>query len=214
GMEFGPLSKWLLNQPQKRRIPSEALMTRPRQIRRYDIGDPEETFSLSGTGSETASRGGYVHGICSWFRLELEEGIFLDNAPGQGETVFEQMFFPLSDAVKVDEGESLDWSLDCLIGKEGKEAWWKWQVTSGRMTAEGSTFSAFPLTQNRLLRHTEEYVPPPPPNHHVTKRILEIVDEGLTQGEIAARIFSDFPKVFPSRNDALKFVIEVLGEGR
>lgn len=209
GLDYGPLSGWVLNSGHKGRCAPESLMTAPRLLRRFRLGDPGESYDLSGAWEDPARRAGNVHAICAWFRLELAEGVWLDNAPGADETVYEQEIFTLPEALPAEAGGALRWSLQCIPEREGEQMWWKWGAEAGGKKFEGTTFAGFPLKLEALADRSAEKVPRPGQRQEILRFVLDCADGKLSQGGIAEKVRAAFPEEFPSERKALRYVADV-----
>ena len=211
GLDYGPLAEWLLNSGHKGRCSPESFVSPPRMLRRFRLGDPGEEYALSGTWEEPARRKGNVHGVCVWFRLELAEGVWLDNGPGAAETVYEQEIFTLPGALSVEEGEAIRWSLQCIPGSEGEKVWWKWGAEAGGRRLEATTFAGFPLKLESLMDRSAEKIPRPGRRQEILRFVLGCADGRASQGEIAKKVRGAFPEDFHTERRALRYVADVLG---
>lgn len=211
GLDFRPLSDWLLNSGHKGRCSPDSFLSPPRMLRRFRLGDPEEKYDLSGTWEERARRKGNVHGVCVWFRLELAGGVWLDNAPGAEETVYEQEIFTLPGALSAGEGDAIRWSLQCIPESEGEKVWWRWGAESGGAAFEGSTFAGFPLKLESLADRSAEKIPRPGRRQEILRFVLDCADGRMSQGEIAAKVRAAFPEDFPSEKRTLRHVADIFG---
>jgi protein arginine N-methyltransferase 1 len=212
GLDFGPLSGWMLNSKIRDNYPPEGLISSPRDLSRFRWGREEEGFALSRRMEENPLRSGTVHGLCVWFRLEFACGEVLDNAPGADDTVYRQVFFPLSAPIPVKAGEPVEWSVNAVSGGGGGELWWSWRVESRGAAAEGTTFASFPYSAKSLRKRSDIHVPKPGKRQKLLKFVLDSADGKATQGEIAARVFEAFPDKFTSEKEALGFVAGVLAD--
>ena len=209
GLDYWPLSAWILNSGHKGRCVPGALITSPRLLRRYRLGDPEEKYDLGGTWEDSARRTGSVHAVCAWFRLELAEGVWLDNGPGADETVYEQEIFTLPEALPVEAGGAVRWSLQGIPEREGDHVWWKWGAEAGGRAYEGNTFAGAPLRLESLADRSAEKIPRPGRRQEIMRFVLDCADGRLTQGEIAAKVRATFPEDFPEERHALRYVARI-----
>jgi hypothetical protein len=212
GLNFKPLSDWLLNSEVRGTYDLKSLITAPCDLKSYSFGNREESFDLAWRGRDTVVRAGKIHGICVWFRLEFAGGEVLDNAPGANKTVYQQEFFPLSAPLSVEEDQEVEWTLHCVRGAGEYELWWKWGAEAGGKSAEGTTFASFPSSIEDLKKRSEDHVPHLSARHHVLKFVMDAADGTHNQGEIASEVFAAFPEQFTSEKDAFRYVAKVLGE--
>ena len=211
GLDFSPLAGWMLNSKFRDEYSPDGFISSPRDLRRYRLGGEAETYDLSWRGEDVSERRANVHGICVWFRLEFGDGIILDNAPGTDETVYQQVFFPLSAPVPVADGERVEWSLYCTPGGDGNEISWNWRVESQGGLAEGTTFADSPFLVANLIKNSENHVPILDSDLRMAKFILGEVDGKQTQGEIAVKLQKEFPNEIQGERKALQYVVYVLG---
>lgn len=211
GLDYGPLSGWILNSAHKGRCAPESLITAPRLLRRYRLGDPAEAYDLSCEWEDAARRAGRVHALCAWFRLELAEGVWLDNGPGADETVYEQQMFPLPEALPVEAGGAVRGSLQCIPEGGGGEVWWKWSAEAGGRACEGNTFAGIPLRQESLAERSAERIPRPGRRQEIMRFVLDCADGRRTQGEIARKLLAAYPGDFGTERQALRCVAGILG---
>ncbi|MBI2132444.1 MAG: hypothetical protein HYT99_06475, partial [Candidatus Tectomicrobia bacterium] len=140
---------------------------------------------------------------------ELAEGVWLDNAPGAEETVYEQKMFTLPEALPAEAGGALRWSLQCIPEREGEKVWWKWGAEAGGRRFEGTTFAGFPLKLDALADRSAEKVPRSGRRQEILRFVLDCADGKLSQGGIAEKVRAAFPEEFPSERKALRYVADV-----
>ncbi len=212
GLDFGPLAGWLLNSKVRGEFGPEALLTAPRDLRRYRFGNPEEKFDLAWNFGEKGVRSGTAHGVCVWFRLEFSGGTDLDNAPGADKTVYGQVMFPLSAPLRIEKDAPLEWSLDCVEGAGGDEMWWSWRVDSPGGVAEGTTFAGFPASMEKIRKNSGDHVPRLGSRQKIWKFILNEADGERAQEEIARKLFAAFSGEIADEKEALRLVTDILAE--
>lgn len=72
----------------------------------------------------TIQRDGVVHGFNLWFETELVPGIGFSTAPHEPRRVYDSAFFPLEEAVEVQEGDRITFAFNAdLVGTEYDVSW-------------------------------------------------------------------------------------------
>jgi hypothetical protein len=154
-------------------------------------------------------RDGLVHGLGGWFDCELAPGVWMSNSPlAQAPIRRPQVFLPIDDAVAVGGGERVNVTL-MARPRDNLIAWIAEFPATGRRYSH-STWSGMPLSEESLLRSDPTHVPQV--NHAGLARalVLGYCDGRRTQGEIEQAVVREHPDLFPSKEEILRFVAQVL----
>jgi len=174
-----------------------------------------ETASVDGTVEFEALRPGLADGFILWFDSELIDGVSISNCPGQAELIYGQLFFPFQEPLPVLPKQLLtvDVRADLIAG----DYIWQWttQKTSAaspgeieRLYHQSSLFSNV-LGPERLKKMSDQHIPSLNEEGVAYMRALELMNNRRPLGQIAEAMAAEFPKRFPSSDDALGFVGEL-----
>ena len=160
-------------------------------------------------------RGGTAHGFALWFDSELIDGISISNRPGQPELIYGQLFFPFQEPLSVLPNQTItvDLRADLVAG----EYIWQWttHTTSAaspdkikRLYHQSSLFSSV-LRPEQLRKMSDQHVPSLNEEGVIHMRALELMNTHWPLAQIAEAMAAQFPKRFPSSDDALGFIGEL-----
>ncbi len=104
-----------------------------------DLGDISTNIEF------IAKRDGILHGYAGWFVAELGEGILLDGSPSAEQTIWQQVYLPLGEAMPVKAGQRIqvDFGLSHRV-LCGALPGFHWHTTVGEKTLEQSTTRSHP----------------------------------------------------------------------
>ena len=161
----------------------------------------------------TAVRDATAHGFVVWFDTVLNEEIGFSNSPGGGASVYGSAFFPWPNALEVSQGDQIQTELSATLVDDDYVWTWNTRIAhsglSVRSTFKQSTFLSQPLTTSNLIQCSSDFVPEPNDETIADTFILNCIDATSTQGEIASRLQSAYPKIFSDWRDALTRVAQV-----
>ena len=174
-----------------------------------------EQASACGSVQFQVQRPGTAHGFALWFDSELIDGVSISNRPGQAELIYGQLFFPFQEPLSVLPNQTItvDLRADLLAG----DYIWQWttQKTNAaspgeieRLYHQSSLFSNV-LGPERLKKMSDQHIPSLNDEGVVHMRALELMNNRRPLGQIAEAMAAEFPKRFPSSDDALGFVGEL-----
>ncbi|HUE89808.1 MAG TPA: class I SAM-dependent methyltransferase [Vicinamibacterales bacterium] len=168
----------------------------------------------------TVTRHGTGHGFAAGFDRTVSDGVSLSNAPDapddiRPQRIYGTVFFPWPTPVPLVEGDHVTIDLEArLVGED--YVWnWKTQVADqGRAGASKaafaqSTFLGVPLSPATVQKTAASYRPTLSADGRIARSILESMNGGLSVGEIAERIATDFSGRFPRPQDALSHVADL-----
>ena len=164
-----------------------------------------------------ASRSGTAHGLLIWFDAELFEGIGFSNGPQatRPAEVYGRGFFPLLAPVKIDEGDSINLTIEAEL--VNGEYTWRWftriqaqdDPTNIKADFEQSTDSDSALTLKRLAGQGENSRPILGEEGQIDLFIMGKMDGQATVAQIARETQSQFPAHFKDQGEALIHVYQV-----
>jgi len=170
-----------------------------------------ETASVRGTVEFEVLRPGLAHGFILWFDSELIEGINLSNAPGKPELIYGQLFFPMQEPLPVVRKQLI--TVDVRADPIGDDYVWQWTTVANCPTASDkiiryhqSSFFNNVCPVQELEKRSDTYLPLLNQQGQIYKRALDLMNNRRPLGEIAEAMAAEFPKRFPSSDDALGFV--------
>ena len=117
------------------------------------------------------------------------------------------MFFPLQEPLAVRQGQVLE----VEIHKSEYDNW-SWLVKHDDTIVKQTTFFSSPRSGTALLQRTPGFVPQLGLHGQATARVLSLMSEGVTIGEIEARVREEFPRLFERAVNPSHFVRQIVGE--
>jgi type I protein arginine methyltransferase len=154
---------------------------------------------------------GTAHGFALWFDSELMDGISISNCPGQPRLIYGQLFFPFQEPLSVLPNQTI--TVDLRADPIGGDYIWQWttHTTSAaspekieRLYHQSSFFSN--VLGRELKKRSDQHIPSLNEEGVVHMRALELMKSRRPLGQIAEAMAAEFPKRFPSPDDALGFV--------
>jgi protein arginine N-methyltransferase 1 len=211
-LDLTPARKLAVNEWSKAEIGPELLLAEPALLATLDyrsLSDPH----VQGDVTWTPERSGTLHGFALWFDSELAPGISFSNAPGEPRLIYGQALFPLAEPTEVAKGDGISLRFSAsLVGDEYVFAWVTRVVDSveGRVKAElmQSTLFALPLSAASLHRLAETAAPSLTPHGGAVSFVLTRTDGRRTLAELSRETAEQFPELFRSAEEALRFVTE------
>jgi len=208
GFDFSPARARAMNLWRRESVSATDLVVEPRCWASLDYKVIQHR-SVRGEASWIVERSALAHGVGVWFDTETAPGIGFSNSPMSGEKhVYRQAFFPWPRATELSAGDEV--SVGIRADFVQTEYVWTWDArvrdgTSDRVKAEyrQSTFLGSSMIPAAIRKRSANFVPVPTDDATIDHRVLELMTQKLTVGEIAARIHSAFPSYFADSNAAL-----------
>lgn len=157
----------------------------------------------------TMGRDGVFQGLGGWFNCELAQDVWMTNSPVAEQAINRpQVFLPLSQAVPVVQGEQVNVKVmarpaDSVI------AWDVEFVSSGRKFSQ-STWQGMLISPDEMIRRSPVYAPRLSAKGKARMIVLGYCDGVRTSGQIQDLLVREHPGLFPSREEAVRFVSQVL----
>ncbi len=193
------------------RFSSTQLLTDPECWTTLDYANISEA-NAAGAVSVRARRTGSGHGLAIWFESDLAEKILLSNRPGEPRRIYGQAFFPWPEAVPLEDGESVDISLQANLVRERYV--WRWETTFPQRSSEPtsfrqSTFYGNVLSTADLQKSGPDFVPSLSVEGGIDNQILSLMDGRRTLEGIARALLDRNPGAFTDAREALDRVTRV-----
>src|SRR5262249_7302542 len=142
----------------------------------------------------------------------------LSNAPLITEPVYGQAFFPLSDPVRVCEGDAVDIRIRADL--VGEDYVWRWDTRIFGQTPRAvvkadfqqSSFFSVPLSPSRLRRRVASHSPSLNLDGRLRRYALSLMDGQHSVEYIAQRLRECFPTRFRNAQDALTLAADLSEE--
>lgn len=213
GFEMGAALRIVTNSWDRAFFQSGQLLSEPADWATLDY-QTIESADVHGTMTLTALRDGTAHGIAAWFDTVLCEGIGYSNAPGQPETVYGTGFFPFSEPIAVNAGDSLTVTLRSdLIGGEYISTWDTEAYRCGsdrpHTRLSQSTFFGGPLSIEKVRKRAAAHSPVLNADGELDAAILRAMTGNCSVDAIVGRIFDQYPTRFRSRGEAMARVSDL-----
>ena len=198
GFDFSGARARTMNRWNRALVESKELVVAPQSWATLNYQELR-TPSVSGKASWTLSRRVTAHGLCVWFGCEVAPGIGFSNSPTEEERhVYRQAFFPWPRSTELQVGDSVSVGLRADFVRPDYVWTWTTHVIDGdsgsiKAAYAQSTLQGTPISRERLRKRGHIFVPTTNDNVRIDRRILELMDDGLTVGDIAARVLSEYP---------------------
>jgi protein arginine N-methyltransferase 1 len=211
GFDMEAARRRMINSFTKYRVELNQLLSDPVRWLLLDYRVIEQA-SVCGSVQFGVKRPGTAHGFALWFDSELIDGISFSNCPGQPKLLYGQLFFPFPEPLSVFPNQTIrvDLRADLVAG----DYIWQWttQRTSApssdkgeRLYHQSSLFSNL-LGPEQLRKMSDQHVPSLNEEGVMHMRALELMNTRRPLGQIAEAMAAEFPKRFPTSDDALGFV--------
>src|SRR5215471_11927900 len=130
-IDFATLERLTINKPVSARVPSQSMLTQGQIVYAYDALTAKNSDTFQSTLVFKPERSAVLHGFAGWFSTVLAEGIELSNEP-PGTLSWDNLFFPLSGAVQVRPGMTIELDFRGRCDSEVQEFWiWNTTVRDG-----------------------------------------------------------------------------------
>jgi protein arginine N-methyltransferase 1 len=198
----------------KARLKPEHLLAAPHLWASLDYATLEGA-NIRGEATWIVERPGTAHGLLLWFDSTLIEGVGFSNAPGQPELIFGQGFFPWVHPVQVAAGDAVEVALRADL--VGAHYVWGWDSrvraggSAGRIKAEfrQSTFFGATLPGAKLRKRAVDHRAALSEDGQIDRYILNHMDAVTSVGDLARKVAEEFPRNFPTWQDALTRVADL-----
>jgi protein arginine N-methyltransferase 1 len=195
GLDISAGRRFAVNSWRKVRITPDELAAAPQRFAEIDyhtVESPHAHADLSWTADSPHS----CHGLLMWFDATLWAEAGFSNAPGAGESIYGQAFFPLERPLELRAGQQLRAQVSARL--VAGDYVWTWQadtsVDSGREAGtRQSTFFSNPLGPEQVAECRPGYAPQPTRSMQIDRAALSMIDGRTTAQEIAARLHREFP---------------------
>jgi type I protein arginine methyltransferase len=157
--------------------------------------------------TQTITQAGPGHGYAAWFESILADGVRLSNAPGAGKLIYGQAFFPWTEPVALDEGDTVTLKLQAML--HSGEYIWRWNtrvLDHGRPDRVKASFSQSSFLGELLPVEpyaAASYVPELNEDGQIEGLILSLMNGRDSQEKIAGDLRDKYPARFPGLQDAL-----------
>jgi PRMT5 arginine-N-methyltransferase/ribosomal protein L11 methyltransferase PrmA len=157
---------------------------------------------VSGEASWAVDGDFIAHGVSVWFDCETAPGLGFSNSPASGERhLYKQAFFPWPEATWLTRGDRVSVRLHANFVQSDYVWSWDTRVMDGgsgemKATYHQSSFFGTPPSRDRLSRRGHAFVADPNEDSRIDRRIIALMDEKLTLGEIGSRILAEYPSHF------------------
>jgi type I protein arginine methyltransferase len=215
GLDMTPARDVVLNTWTRGRVTREAFLSAPQVLATLEYAAISEV-DLNVTVGWTIDRPGIGHGLLAGVNRTVATGICLSNLPDapagqQSDGVYETVFFPWAGPVTLDAGDSVTCDIDAKFMRDDYVWTWKTRVRGAdgadKTSFAQSTLFGTPLTRDTLKKRAARYVPRMNDDGRIVQVILAAMGRGLSIGEIAAALHSEFPARFLRPQDALSHVV-------
>ena len=186
----------------------DALLAGPVELGEIDLRVDQPEFFRWAADLRIA-RDGVMHGLAGWFHCELAAGVWMTNSPLADRRIDRpQAFLPIEAAVEVRTGDRVT----AIVMARPADNVVAWDVEFHRtgQRYRQSTWQNMTVAPEDLARAHPDRVP------HVSRAgraritVLDYCDGRRTAREIGQAVLRDHPDLFPSAEETLRFVAQVL----
>jgi protein arginine N-methyltransferase 1 len=214
GLDMQVAHSIVVNTWRKARVKPEQLLCEPKVWATLDYRTITD-LDVSGTLSWTARQSVRGHGLAVWFDAELIDGVTFSNSPDSPELIYGMAFFPWQEPVELESGDKITVALEANL--VGDDYIWRWNTQVQRPDRDRplkadfkqSTFFGAPLSPQSLLKRADHFVPALNEDGQIDHMILDLMDRGISLGEIATQVSERFAHRFRSWKDALSRVSDL-----
>jgi protein arginine N-methyltransferase 1 len=211
GQDLSPARQLIVNHVQKVRVGADRLLTEGRLWATLDYVRVESP-DVRGKLDWKVERAGTGHGLLVWFDADLAEDARFSNSPSAPETIYGSQFFPWTQPVSLEPGQTVRVDLAALLVEN--DYVWRWATCIEPLAGSGvplvhfdqSQFAGEVLSAAQLRRRAAEYVPHLSEQGRLRRRTLELMDGTVSLEEIARQLAGEFPECFPGWERALSYV--------
>jgi protein arginine N-methyltransferase 1 len=155
GFDMQAAKQRVINSWGKGNVAPEQFLTEPRSWATLDYTTIENP-NIKAELTWKVDRTGIAHGISIWFDATLAPGFYFSNAPGKPELVYGRAFFPLSDPIDLEPGDTISITLQANLVVDDYVWGWKTRAIdkSGKIKANfrQSTFFGTPISPEHLRK--------------------------------------------------------------
>lgn len=207
--EFHWLRHHAANAKHDVRLPRDALLGPPARLGEIDLrADSPEFFRW--TAELRVERDGTLHGLAGWFDCELAEDVRMTNSPLADRAIDRsQAFLPIEEAIPVRAGDTIRATVmarpaDHLIA-------WVVELPATGQRFSHSTWPGNPSRPTDLIRARPDHVRRLSRDGRACATVLGYCDGRRTARDIEQAVLRGHPDLFPSQDEAARFVAQVLG---
>jgi protein arginine N-methyltransferase 1 len=219
GLDMEAARRIVINTWSRGRVTRDNLLTDLQRWATLDysvVEDPDARARVAWT----VTRPGTGHGLAAGFDRTVFEGVCLSNAPDAPDAIrsdrtYGTVFFPWPRPIALAAGDAVAVDLEArLIGNEYIWTWKTVVLDRGQSGADKanfiqSTFFGAPLSPATLQKRAASYTPTLSEDGRIARLVLESMTGGVSVGEIARLVSSEFSARFPRPQDALSHVADL-----
>jgi protein arginine N-methyltransferase 1 len=213
GLDMDAARRLIVNSWNHGRVTQDNLLTAPKRWATLDYAVVEEP-DVRARVSWTVTRSGTGHGLAAGFDRTVSNGVDISNAPDAADAirhvVYGTVFLPWPTPVTLDPGDIVTVDLEARLIRHDYIWSWRTRVSdqSGADKANfaQSTFFGAPLSPATLQIRAEHHTPTLSEDGRIARFVLESMNDGMSLGEIARLVSTEFSARFPHSQDALSHV--------
>ena len=218
GLDLQAARRIVVNTFNLGRVTRDNLLTEPVRWGSLDyavVEDPDVKAHIAWT----VTRRGTAHGLAAGFDRTMLEGICMSNAPDAPEAiqplVYRPVFFPWQAPVALEAGDSVTVDLEARLVRD--DYIWSWKTRVSNQGQSGtdkanftqSTFFGAPMSPATLHKRGARHTPALNEDGQIARFVLDSMNGGVSLGEIALQVSTEFSTRFPRPEDALNYVADL-----
>jgi protein arginine N-methyltransferase 1 len=219
GLDMEAARRLVVNTWNKSRVTCDNLLTGLQRWATLDytvVEDPDVRARMTWT----VTRPGTGHGLAAGFDRTVSDGVDLSNAPDAPDAIrpariYGTVFFPWPVPVTLAAGDVITVDLEARLIRQDYIWSWKTRVLDqGQSGADKanftqSTFFGAPLSPATLQKRAASYTPTLNEDGRIARCVLKSMSDGMSLGEIARLVSTEFSARFPRPQDALPQVADL-----
>jgi SAM-dependent methyltransferase len=169
-----------------------------------------EKMTFVYSGKFIINKTGVLHGLVGYFRAGLSQSVVLSTSPEKPLTHWKQIFFPIKDAVKVENGDELFCKIVAL--PHGGGLFWQWETGVHRRGSEIARFSQSNLRVRReeFIIRQKDFKPILTQPGEIYWRVFDLCDGKRTVGEIAEILRAEYSEKYRDIKKAFEAVVGMI----
>ncbi len=201
----------IFNQAHYASSPGIKMLSDEITLRNIDLINCEDiVFNFSNQIQVTDA--GIIHGIIGWWDCWFTPDQYFSNSPNAPANTWGQMFFPFRYPVKVVKNDVITVDFNSYHSKYTEDINYRWALKFKNNQQEHNTFISKIFNRDAIDKFNPERSPELNSNGKIVNYILSNVDGTRSVKDIAVNLYEQFPKQFPSIEQAIVKINDILRE--
>jgi precorrin-6B methylase 2 len=165
---------------------------------------------LAFSGEFAINKNGIFHGLVGYFKAGLSQSVILSTAPEEPITHWQQTFFPIQDAISVENDDRVHYGIKAI--PQRIHVFWEWKVSIYRSGVEIASFSQsdFRIEKEELIVGRKDFKPALTQEAEIYRRVLNLCNGNRTIEGISEIIFAEYPEKYRTVKDVSREVVSIV----